>query len=157
MLKKILSIAGRPGLYKLISYGKNMLLVENLLDKKRFPVHSRERVMSLGDISIFTTTEDVPLAQVLENTGKKYKNQRIEAKTIESNEQLHEFMDGVLENWDRERVHNSDIKKIVTWYNILIQVGITDFTAKEEEEEITKKEGDEKETMPNPKNTKPDA
>ena len=157
MLKKILSISGRPGLYKLISYGKNMLLVENLLDKKRFPVHSRERVMSLGDISIFTTTEDVPLAQVLENTGKKYKNQRIEAKTIESNEQLHEFMDGVLENWDRERVHNSDIKKIVTWYNILIQVGITDFTAKEEEEEITKKEDDEKETMPNPKNTKPDA
>lgn len=150
MLKKILSIAGRPGLYKLISYGKNMLLVENLLDKKRFPVHSRERVMSLGDISIFTTTEDVPLAQVFENTGKKYNNQRIEAKTIENNDQLHEFMDGVLENWDRERVHNSDIKKIVNWYNILIQAGITDFTAKDEEEEeevITKKE-DEKDGIP---------
>lgn len=140
MLKKILSIAGRPGLFKLISYGKNMLLVEGLIDKKRFPVHSRERVMSLGDISIFTTTDDVPLAQVFENTGKKYNNQCIEAKAIVNNEQLHEFMDGVLENWDRERVHNSDIKKIVTWYNILIQAGINDFTTKDEEEEVVKEE-----------------
>jgi hypothetical protein len=148
MLKKILSIAGRPGLYKLISYGKNMLLVENLIDKKRFPVYSRERVMSLGDISVFTTTEDVPLAQVLENTGKKYNNQRIEAKTIESNEQLHEFMDAVLPNWDSERVHYSDIKKIVTWYNILIMAGITDFTAKEEEEEIKRKEGEVEKPKP---------
>ena len=64
MLRKILSISGRPGLYQLVSYGKNMLLVEGLNDKKRFPVHSRERVMSLGDISIFTTSEDVPLSQV---------------------------------------------------------------------------------------------
>lgn len=135
MLKKILSISGRSGLYKLISYGKNMLLVEGLTDKKRFPVHSRERVMSLGDISIFTTSEDVPLSQVFENIGKKYNNDRIELKTISTNEDLHTFMDGVLENWDKERVHNSDIKKIITWYNILIVAGITDFTAKDEEEE----------------------
>jgi hypothetical protein len=112
-----------------------MLLVEGLTDKKRFPVHSRERVMSLGDISIFTTTEDVPLSQVFENIGKKYNNDRIELKTIATNEDLHAFMDGVLENWDKERVHNSDIKKIITWYNILIVAGITDFTAKDEEEE----------------------
>ena len=112
-----------------------MLLVEGLTDKKRFPVHSRERVMSLGDISIFTTTEDVPLSQVFENIGKKYNNDRIELKTISTNEDLHTFMDGVLENWDKERVHNSDIKKIITWYNILIVAGITDFTAKDEEEE----------------------
>ena len=74
MLKKILSISGRPGLYKLVSYGKNMLLVEGLTDGHRFPVHSRERVMSLGDISIFTTGEDLPLSQVFENVGKKYEN-----------------------------------------------------------------------------------
>ena len=134
MLKKILSISGRPGLYKLSSSGKNMLLVEGLTDKKRFPVHSRERVMSLGDISIFTTTEDVPLSQVFQNIGKKYNNERIELKSISTNEDLHEFMDGVLNNWDKERVHNSDIKKIITWYNTLIIAGITDFTVKDEEE-----------------------
>ena len=134
MLKKILSISGRPGLYKLVSYGKNMLLVEGLADGKRFPVHSRERVMALGDISIFTEGEDVPLSQVLENTGKKFDNKAIDAKAYSTPEQLHDFMASVLENWDSERVHNSDIKKVISWYNALIGAGITDFTAKENEE-----------------------
>jgi hypothetical protein len=134
MLKKILSISGRPGLYKLVSYGKNMLLVEGLTDGHRFPVHSRERVMSLGDISIFTTSEDLPLSQVFENTGKKFENKAIDAKAYSTPEKLHEFMGTVLENWDEERVHNSDIKRIIAWYNILIDAGITDFTAKDEEE-----------------------
>ena len=135
MLKKILSISGRPGLYQLVSYGKNMLLVDTIPAGRRFPIHSRERVMSLGDISIFTTSEDVPLSQVLENVGKKYDNKVIDAKAYTTPDQLHEFMGGVLENWDNERVHNSDIKKIISWYNILAGAGMTDFTAKEEEEE----------------------
>ena len=135
MLKKILSISGRPGLYKLVSYGKNMLLVEGLTDGHRFPVHSRERVMSLGDISIFTTNEDVPLSQVFENTGKKFENKAVDAKEYATPEKLHEFMGAVLENWDADRVHNSDIKKIIAWYNILVGAGITDFTSKEEEAE----------------------
>ena len=134
MLKKILSISGRPGLYQLVSYGKNMLLVDTIPAGRRFPIHSRERVMSLGDISIFTTIEDVPLSQVLENVGKKYDNKVIDAKAYTTPDQLHEFMGGVLENWDEERVHNSDIKKIISWYNILAGAGMTDFTAKEEEE-----------------------
>ena len=135
MLKKILSISGRPGLYKLVSYGKNILVVEDIPLTKRFPVHSRERVMSLGDISIFTTTDDVPLSQVFDSIAKKYDNKPIDTTTINSNEGLHQFMSGVLENWDSERVHNSDIKKIISWYNILVGVGITDFTATEENEE----------------------
>lgn len=140
MLRKILSISGRPGLYKLISYGKNMLLVEGLTDGHRFPVHSRERVMSLGDISIFTTADDIPLSQVLENAGKKFDNKAIDAKEYATPEKLHEFMNNVLENWDAERVHNSDIKKIISWYNVLVNAGITDFTAKEEEEETKAEE-----------------
>ena len=144
MLKKILSISGRPGLYKLVSYGKNMLLVEGLTDKKRFPVHSRERVMSLGDISIFTTSEDMPLSKVFENIGKKYENKELDAKAITTPDQLHEFIGGVLENWDSERVHNSDIKKIISWYNVLVGAGITDFTAKEEEEEAQEETTEEK-------------
>ena len=135
MLKKILSISGRPGLYKLISYGKNMLLVEGLNDNRRFPVHSRERVMSLGDISIFTTGEDIALSQVFENVGKKFENKAIDAKSFSTPDQLHEFMGSVLENWDADRVHNSDIKKIISWYNILIGAGITEFADQEEEAE----------------------
>ena len=133
MLKKILSISGRPGLYQLVSYGKNMLLVDTIPAGHRFPIHSRERVMSLGDISIFTTSDDVPLSQVLENVGKKYDNKAIDAKAYTTPEQLHEFMNGVLENWDTERVHNSDIKKIIAWYNVLVGAGITDFSVEEEE------------------------
>ena len=144
MFKKILSISGRPGLYKLVSYGKNMLLVEGLTDGKRFPVHSRERVMALGDISIFTTAEDIPLSQVFENIGKKFENKAIDAKSYTTPDQLHEFMGSALENWDEERVHNSDIKKIISWYNILIGAGITDFTAKEEETEEAKPEEEKK-------------
>jgi len=135
MLKKILSISGRPGLYQLVSYGKNMLLVETIPAAKRFPVHSRERVMSLGDISIFTTSEDIPLSQVFDNIAKKYENKPVDAAIVKTNDGLHEFMNGVLENWDTDRVHNSDIKKIVSWYNILVGAGITDFAAKAEEEQ----------------------
>ena len=137
MLKKILSISGRPGLFKLVAYGKNMLLVEGLADGKRLPIHSRERVMSLGDISIYTEGEDVPLSQVLENVGKKFENKAIDTKAYNTPDQLHEFMGSVLENWDSERVHNSDIKKVIAWYNILVENGFTDFTAKAEEEENT--------------------
>ena len=137
MLKKILSISGRPGLFKLVAYGKNMLLVEGLADGKRLPIHSRERVMSLGDISIYTEGEDVPLSQVLENVGKKFENKAIDTKAYNTPDQLHEFMGSVLENWDSERVHNSDIKKVIAWYNILVENGFTDFTAKVEEEENT--------------------
>ena len=135
MLKKILSISGRPGLYKLISYGKNMLLVEGFIDGHRFPVHSRERVMALRDISIYTQDEDVPLSKVLENVGKKFENKVIDTKSYSTPDQLHAFMDSVLENWDNEHVHNSDIKKIISWYNILVGAGITDFSIKKEEEE----------------------
>ena len=143
MLKKILSISGRPGLYKLISYGKNMLLVEGLNDNRRFPVHSRERVMSLGDISIFTTGEDIALSQVFENVGKKFENKAIDAKSYSTPDQLHEFMGSVLENWDADRVHNSDIKKIISWYNILICAGITECADQEEEAEAEAEEATE--------------
>ncbi len=143
MLREILSISGRPGLYKLVSYGKNMLLVEGLTDHHRFPVHSRERAMSLGDISIFTTGEDTPLSQVLENVAKKYDKKAVDAKAYTTPDQLHEFMNNVLENWDDERVHNSDIKKIISWYNVLVGAGITDFTTKEKEEEEGESKADE--------------
>lgn len=145
MLKKILSISGRPGLYQLVSYGKNMLVVDTIPAGHRFPVHSRERVMALGDISIFTVNEDVPLTKVFENTGKKFDNKAIDANEYSTPDKLQEFMSSVLENWDTERVHNNDIKRIISWYNILVGAGITDFTAKEEEDTQEAAEEEKKE------------
>ncbi len=71
MLKTILSISGKPGLYKLISQGKNMLIVESLVDKKRFPAYGNEKIISLGDIAMYTDTEEVPLKDVLLSMKKK--------------------------------------------------------------------------------------
>ena len=128
MLKTILSIAGKPGLYKLVSQGRNMVIVESLVDKKRIPAYGSEKIISLGDIAMYTDAEDVPLSQVL--TAVKTKENGQEA-TIDlkkaSQDELKAYMSEVLPNFDRDRVHVSDIKKLISWYNLLVKAGITDF------------------------------
>ncbi len=133
MLKKILSISGRPGLFKLISYGKNIIIVESLLDGKRTAAHPRDRVVALGDISIYTTEDDKPLGEVLEEINKKYENKPVDKDVMKDGASLLEFIKGVLPTFDEERVHMSDIKKLVAWYNILVTSGFTTFIDKEEE------------------------
>ena len=132
MLKKILSISGRPGLYRLVSYGKNMVIVEGLADGKRLPAHTREKVVALGDISIYTSGDDEPLANVLEAVKAKYEGKPIDAKAFTTKESLHDFFVEVLPQYDTDRVYSTDIKKLIGWYNALIAAGITDFTAKED-------------------------
>ena len=118
MLKTILSIAGKPGLYKLISSGKNMLIVETV-DAK---------VISLADIAMYTDAEEVPLSKVLESVKNKENGAvaSIDYKKVSANE-LHAYFAEILPNYDRDRVHASDIKKLLSWYNILVSNGITDF------------------------------
>jgi hypothetical protein len=135
MLKTILSIAGKPGLYKLISQGKNMLIVETVdAAKKRIPAYAYDKVISLADIAMYTDAEDVPLGQVLEAVKAK-ENGQVSAFDWKkaSNEQLHAYFAEVMPNYDRDRVHASDIKKLVSWYNILVSNGLTDFVEKEGE------------------------
>ncbi|MDL2223838.1 DUF5606 domain-containing protein [Bacteroidales bacterium OttesenSCG-928-M06] len=142
MLKEILSVSGKPGLFKLISQGKNMFIAESLIDKKRIPVYMRDKVVSLGDISIYTDEEDIPLATVLENIKKKENGQAITFDKAIKNEELKSYFESVLPDFDRERVYPSDIKKIMNWYNLLVKEGLTDFTKAEEkvEEKETKSE-----------------
>ena len=135
MLKKILSISGKPGLYRLVSYGKNMLIVENLADKRRMPAYARDKVISLGDIAIYTNAEEVPLAKVFENIRVKYEGKQLDTTQLKTAEQLRTFFADVLPDYDEERVHNGDIKKVVSWYNLLIADGVEDFTPQEEAEE----------------------
>ena len=148
MLKKILSISGKPGLFKLISYGKNMLVVESLLDGKRLPAYSRDRVMSLGDISIYTHNEEVSLGKVFENICKQHDGKTLDPKAYSDGATLRAFFAQVLPDYDEDRVYTSDIKKVIAWYNILIENGITDFSTVEEEEKSDEKEekSDEKST-----------
>lgn len=136
MLRDILSITGKPGLYKLVSRGNNMLIVESLLDGKRVPTYARDKIVSLGEISMYTMGEDIALNEVLIKLGEKEGLQvaSIDPKKAD-NDQLRDFFGEVLPDFDRDRVYPSDIRKLIQWYNILISAGITDFTIDEAGEE----------------------
>lgn len=133
-LKDILAITGKPGLYKLVSRGNNMLIVESLVDGKRMPTYARDRIVALSDVSMFTNADDVSLSEVLTNAGKKeeLKPVAMDPKKAD-NKQLQAWFDEVLPDWDRDRVYPSDIRKLIQWYNILINAGITDFSLEEEQ------------------------
>ena len=139
MQQTILAIAGKSGLYKLVSRGKNNLIVEALdATHRRQPAFATDRITSLADIAMFTDTDDIPLMDVLENlkTLEEGKKSSVDYKKV-STPELQEYFAKVLPNFDRERVHSSDIKKLIQWYNILIENGITDF-----KEEMKPTEGD---------------
>ena len=139
MQQTILAISGRPGLFKLVSRGKNNLIVEALdATHRRGPAFATDRITSLSDIAMFTDTDDIPLMDVLENlkTLENGKKASLDIKKA-SGDDLREYFGKVLPNFDRDRVHNSDIKKLLQWYNILIENGITDF-----KEEMKPTEGD---------------
>jgi len=134
MLKEILSLTGKPGLFKLVSQGKNMLIVESLLDGKRIPAYTKDKVVSLGDIAIFTETTEVPLSKVLEALKTKENGAVCALDPKSDNDKLRKFMAEILPDFDRDRVYPSDIRKLIMWYNILINAQITDFSVEEKEE-----------------------
>lgn len=137
MKQTILSISGKPGLYKLVSRGKMNLIVEAVdSTHKRLPVFASDRVTSLNDIAMYTDTDDVPLTRILQNLCDKEQGKpaSIDYRKCPSTE-LREFFAQILPDFDRDRVHDSDIKKLLQWYNILVNNGITDFVDKEEADE----------------------
>ena len=126
----ILSIAGKPGLYKLVSRGKMNLIVETLDEShKRMPAFATDRVTSLADIAMFTDSDDVPLMTVLAALRDKEQGKPVNMnyKKVPAKELRDYFADGVLPNYDRDRVHDSDIRKLMHWYDILVENGITNF------------------------------
>lgn len=142
MLQTILAISGKSGLYKLVSRGNNSLIVEALDNThRRMPAFGTDRITSLADIAMFTETEDVPLSKVLNNlkTLEEGKVASIDYKKA-SGDELREYFGKVLPDFDRERVHNSDIKKLIQWYNILVNAGITEFEQEEEAEKAEEAE-----------------
>ena len=134
MLEKILAISGKPGLCKLVSHTGRGLIVETLDEKKkRMPVFGMDKVISLADIAMYTDEEEVPLRQVLANVKAKENAQTASLDYGKaSKEELAEYMAQVLPNFDRDRVYPSDIKKLIQWYNLLIENGVADFEEAEE-------------------------
>jgi hypothetical protein len=140
MLKEILSVSGKPGLFKLISQGKNMFIAESLIDKKRIPVYMRDKVVSLGDVSIYTDDDEVPLSFVLNKIKEKETGHLIEFDKSIKPDELKSYFEEVLPNFDKSRVYPTDIKKIMNWYNLLISKGFVDFEKKEEKTEASPEE-----------------
>lgn len=138
MSQTILAISGKPGLYKLVSRAKNSLIVEALDDThRRMPAFGTDRITSLGDIAMFTESEDIALYKVF-NAVKELENGKAVSFDYKkaSGKELQDYFTKVLPEWDRDRVHTSDIKKLIQWYNILVNAGFTNF------DELVPTEGD---------------
>lgn len=135
-LKGIISIAGRPGLFKIITQGKNNVIVESLLDHKRIAAHASEKISSLEDISIFTTEEDVKLVDILANLFEKQEGKDAPSHK-EDEKTLRAKLIEILPNYDKDRVYFSDIKKIFQWYNMLLAEGLLVVEAEVEAEVAT--------------------
>lgn len=128
-METILSIAGKPGLYKLVSRAKANLIVESIDEThRRMPAFASDRVTSLTDIAMYTDADDIPLWKVLKSLGEKEQSKEcsLNYKKCSATE-LRDFFATVLPDYDRDRVHDSDIKKLIQWYNLLVKNGYTDF------------------------------
>ena len=139
-LEKVFSIAGKPGLYKLIAQTRGGFVAESLLDKKRLSVNVRQNVSVLSEIAIYTLTEEVPLKKVFESIKKKENGQQTSVKAKESKDKLEEYFFEILPDYDEERVYVSDIKKVIQWYNLLQEHNMLDLEDSKPKKDKTKDE-----------------
>jgi hypothetical protein len=142
-LSKIMAISGKPGLFKSIAHTKNGIVVESLLDGKRFTAFVHERVSSLEEISVFTSGEDMSIKEVLKRIFNKEQGQKA-IDTKSDQKALLAYFEELVPEYDKERVYASDIKKVLSWYNILQEKEMLDFTEEEKKEEETKEDSAEK-------------
>ena len=132
MLREILSITGKPGLFKIVSSGKHNLIVEDIISKKRFPATMRDKVVSLGDIAMYTDSGDKPLGEILDLVYANRKGEKIEVKELAKNGGLRPLFKEIIPDFDEDRVYDNDVKKLFTWYNLLLEAGFTKFAEEEE-------------------------
>lgn len=153
-LTGIIAISGRPGLFKVLAQGKNNVIVESLLDGKKIPAYSTDRISALEDISVYTDSEDKPLKDIIQTIFEK-ENGGVTISHKESESNLVSYLEDVLPDYDRERVYLSDIKKIFQWYNLLHKAGL--LVAEETEavsEEVVEEAKPAKKTTAKKKTTK---
>jgi hypothetical protein len=143
MLSTILSVSGRPGLYKRISTNKTFSIVESLTDGKRMPVNVQEKMITLSDVSIYTETGDVPLREVLQKIKEKENGACVALGSKSSGSEVFAYLKTVLPDYDAEKVYASDVKKLIAWYNILIENNI-DLEEEPQEEKTEEAKEEEK-------------
>ena len=143
MLKDIIAITGKPGLFRIKAHSGRSLIVEDLESGKKFPVSMRDKVVSLGDIAMYTMSDDKPLGEILETIYETEKGGKLDVKEIADKIGLKIQFEKYLPDFDKERVRDNDVKKLFNWYNLLVSAGFDKFVEKPEEaekEEETKTE-----------------
>lgn len=133
MLEEILSVHGEQGLFRLVSQTTKMVIVESLKDGKRKPFFLDKKIISLSDVAIYTDSEECPLWKVLDTIKTQQQGTLLAIDTKKASAtELYDWFASVLPDFDKDRVYPTDVKKIILWYNQLIESGITDFIEKEE-------------------------
>ena len=127
MLREILAVTGRPGLTRIVSQGKGTLIVEDVTDGKRFPIHARDKVVSLGDIAMYTDSGDKPLGEILDLVYAHNDGKKLDVKALVKEGRLRDEFEAVVPDFDK--------KKLFTWYNILLDAGFTKFAEEEPADE----------------------
>jgi hypothetical protein len=153
-LTKILSISGKPGLYKMVGETKSGLIVESLEDNKKSPAFSHEQISSLKEISIYTETDSVSLKEVLKKLKELQQDKPVDNPKKANSDTLKSLFIQVVPDYDIDAVYVSDMKKVFNWYNLLLKNNMLDFTDDDEEpseekenpaQEKTEKDSNEKE------------
>jgi hypothetical protein len=139
-LEKVLAIAGKPGLYKLVTQTRGGFIAESLLDKKRMSIGVQQNVSVLSEIAIYTLAEEVPLVKVLGTIKIKENGAPTSVKANDSNDKLEEYFFDILPDYDEDRVYVSDIKKVIKWYNLLQEHNMLDLLDDGPKEEKTSDE-----------------
>ena len=129
-LDKILAISKKPGLYKLITQSRGGFIAESLLDKKRISVSISSNVSVLSEIAIYTLSEEIPIKTVFSKIFEKENGNLTSISPKASKDDLEAYFFSVLSDYDEDRVYASDIKKVLSWYNLLNEHKFFDFKIK---------------------------
>ncbi len=139
-LDKILSIAGKPGLFKLVAQTRGGFVAESLIDNKRISVSVQQNVSVLSEIAIYTLSEEIPLKEVFKTMKEKENGEKASVKPKDSKDKLEEYFFDILPDYDEDRVYASDIKKVVQWYNLLQEHNLLDALSDDEDETTSDEE-----------------
>ncbi len=133
-LDKVISVAGKPGLFEVLTQTRSGVLAQSLIDGKKITVSARENVSLLSEIAIYTLSEEMPLGSVFQKIFDHLSGAAALSHKS-SKDELEAFFFEVLPEYDEDRVYPSDIKKVVQWYNLLVEKGLTDFTVEQAEKQ----------------------
>ncbi|MCL2413462.1 MAG: DUF5606 domain-containing protein [Bacteroidales bacterium] len=133
-LSEYYTIPGKPGVFKMLSQSKTGAIMESLIDGKRLPVFISDKISSLEEIGMFTNGEDIPLTEVFQNIFRKETGNQASVSPKADNKTLQAYFSEVLPDWDQDRVYVSDIKKAITWYNLLAEKNLISLEEKKSDE-----------------------